>query len=56
VHADAEGDTRFPPWDRDQFREIRRIRNAASASNTMAFDFVTYRRSQPAPRALPGKS
>jgi dihydrofolate reductase len=46
LHEEAEGDTRFPPWDRSQFREIQRIRNAASASNTMAFDFVTYRRSR----------
>lgn len=44
VHADVDGDTRFPDWDRDRFHEIRRIRNAASASNPMAFDFVTYRR------------
>jgi dihydrofolate reductase len=44
VHAEVDGDARFPDWNRDQFREIRRIRNAASASNTMAFDFVTYRR------------
>jgi dihydrofolate reductase len=44
VHADAEGDTRFPDWDRSQFHEVRRTCNAASASNPMAFDFVTYRR------------
>jgi dihydrofolate reductase len=46
LHEDAQGDARFPQWDRDQFRETQRIRNAASASNTMAFDFVTYRRSR----------
>lgn len=44
VHDDTAGDTRFPEWDRDQFREIRRVPNAASSSNTIAFDFVTYQR------------
>jgi dihydrofolate reductase len=46
VHDDTAGDTRFPEWDRDQFREVQRIPNAISNSNTIAFDFVTYRKTR----------
>jgi dihydrofolate reductase len=42
VHADVDGDTRFPFWDRAAFDEVRRA--AQNAEDGLAFDFATYRR------------
>ena len=41
VHADVEGDTFFPRWDRSQFIEVSREPKQAAE---LHFDFVTYRR------------
>ena len=42
VHADVEGDTLFPFWDRAAFDELRR--EPQSAEDGLAFDFATYRK------------
>ncbi|MBE7416390.1 MAG: dihydrofolate reductase [Ideonella sp.] len=44
LHADVQGDARFPPWSRSAFVETARIAHAADAAGSPAFDFVTYRR------------
>lgn len=41
LHADVEGDTQFPFWDRAAFDEVRR--EPQPAEEGLAFDFVTYR-------------
>lgn len=48
LHADVDGDTRFPPWDRAAFAEVQRVAHAADAAGAPAFDFVTYRRQRSA--------
>lgn len=42
IAADYEGDTRFPDWDRSQWRETAREHHRADAG--FAYDFVTYDR------------
>lgn len=44
LHADFEGDTHFPAWDRSKFVEASRERHQAPAPNNFAFDFVSYLR------------
>jgi dihydrofolate reductase len=44
VHAQPEGDTRFPPIDPDQWQEVARERHAAGAQDSADFSYVTYRR------------
>jgi dihydrofolate reductase len=44
IHADMPGETRFPPWERSRFHELRRESHAQAEDNPVAFDFVTYRR------------
>jgi dihydrofolate reductase len=44
VHKTIEGDARFPPIDRDAWREIDRDEHEAGAGDDAAFAFVTYRR------------
>jgi dihydrofolate reductase len=44
VHADIEGDTRFPAIDPGQWQEVARVRNPAGADDSVDFSYVTYRR------------
>jgi dihydrofolate reductase len=41
VHAEVEGDTFFPNFEKSQWHEVARTANAATAT-TPAFDFVSY--------------
>ena len=41
-----EGDTRFPPWDRSQWRLAESIRHEADAKHCTGFRFRTYQRIQ----------
>jgi dihydrofolate reductase len=42
IDRDFEGDTSFPPLDRDQWREASRERHARSAPDGYDYEFVTY--------------
>jgi dihydrofolate reductase len=42
VHADLDGDTHFPAWDRGAFDEVSRLPQTSAAGP--GFDFVSYRR------------
>src|SRR5688572_29157185 len=42
IDQDFEGDTRFPDWDRKQWRETQR--EAHTSSEGLRFDFVLYQR------------
>lgn len=44
VDADIEGDAWLPPWDRSQWREVRRQDHAADGANPYAYSFVVYER------------
>jgi dihydrofolate reductase len=44
IDADADGDTRFPGWDRGAFVEVAREPHRAAPPNDFGFAFVTYRR------------
>ena len=44
VHADIEGDTRFPAIDPGQWQEVERVRNPAGPDDSADFSYVTYRR------------
>lgn len=44
VDQDFDGDTRFPPWDRQQFKEVSREAHHAGEPNNFDFAFVTYQR------------
>lgn len=44
VHAQPEGDTYFPPFHREEWREIARERHEAGIGDSAAFSHVTYRR------------
>lgn len=44
VHADIEGDTRFPAIDPGQWLEVERVRNPAGPDDSADFSYVTYRR------------
>jgi len=46
IQRDFVGDSHFPTWPREQFREVRREHHPAQAPDGFAFDFVTYRRQQ----------
>ncbi len=46
LQVDIEGDTVFPPWNRDDFIELRREVHAAAGPDAPAFHFVTYRRQE----------
>jgi dihydrofolate reductase len=47
LHAQVEGDTRFPAIDASLWQEAGRLRHAAAADDTADFSYVTYRRRQP---------
>jgi len=40
VHADVAGDTFFPPWQRDEWREVSREDFPADQANEYAYSFV----------------
>jgi dihydrofolate reductase len=44
VHGAIEGDTRFPPLDPKQWREVARHEHAADARNAYALSFISYER------------
>jgi dihydrofolate reductase len=44
VHADIEGDTRFPAINPDQWQEVARTRHPAGPDDNFDFSYVTYRR------------
>jgi dihydrofolate reductase len=44
VHADVDGDVRFPPFDRLEWREVAREDHPADARNAHAHSFVELRR------------
>lgn len=44
IERDADGDTHFPAWPREQFDEVTRERHHAAPPNDFDFSFVTYRR------------
>jgi dihydrofolate reductase len=47
VHAQAEGDTWFPPLDPQQWREVARAGHAADARHPYSLDFISYSRRSP---------
>ena len=47
VHADIDGDTTFPQWDRSQWREVRRDDRPADADHAHAFSLVVLERASP---------
>jgi dihydrofolate reductase len=44
VHAELEGDTYFPEWDQEQWREVEREFRAKDANNKFDVDNVLYER------------
>ncbi|MDP3610795.1 MAG: dihydrofolate reductase, partial [Rubrivivax sp.] len=44
IDRDYTGDTVFPAFDRQLFREVQREAHASTAPDTPGFAFVTYRR------------
>jgi dihydrofolate reductase len=44
VHAQPEGDTRFPAIGPERWQEIARARHAAGPQDSADFSYVTYRR------------
>ncbi len=44
VHADVDGDTRFPDFDPDQWREVAREDYAAEGPNPYDYSFIVYDR------------
>jgi dihydrofolate reductase len=46
IKADIDGDTRFPLFDRKQWKETMRKHHPADARHAYAFDFVIYERSK----------
>ena len=44
VHAEVAGDTRFPPWDPAEWREVGRGQHPADARNAFAMTFIELHR------------
>lgn len=44
VHAEVEGDVRFPAWERTNWREVARSEHAADNRHAYAMSFVRYQR------------
>ena len=44
VHVEAEGDTRFPDWNPEEWREVSRQRHPADDANPCDYSFVVYER------------
>ena len=44
VHGAIEGDTRFPPLELEQWREVARHEHAADARNQYALTYISYER------------
>ncbi|MDQ1316116.1 MAG: dihydrofolate reductase, partial [Pseudomonadota bacterium] len=44
VDIEAEGDARFPDYDRGAFREVSRESRIGEKGDALAFDFVVYER------------
>ncbi|MCR4302414.1 MAG: type 3 dihydrofolate reductase [Sulfuricaulis sp.] len=44
VHAEIDGDTYFPEFDRGDWQEVSRVHHTADEKNPYAYSFVTYDR------------
>jgi dihydrofolate reductase len=44
INADIDGDTRFPPWEPEQWTEVARRHCAADEYNAYSMDFVRFER------------
>jgi dihydrofolate reductase len=44
IEAKIEGDTFFPEWNKNEWKEISRQHHPADAKHKFAFDFVVYKR------------
>jgi dihydrofolate reductase len=51
VRADVEGDTRFPPFDADEWVEVHRESHRADEKNQYDYDFIVLDRRRPSHRA-----
>jgi len=51
VRADVEGDTRFPPFDTDEWVEVHRESHRADEKNQYDYDFIVLDRRRPSHRA-----
>jgi dihydrofolate reductase len=47
VHAQPDGDTRFPAVDATAWEEVARVRNPAGPDDSADFSYVTFRRRKP---------
>jgi dihydrofolate reductase len=47
VHAQPDGDTRFPAVDATAWEEVARVRNPAGPDDSAVFSYVTFRRRKP---------
>jgi len=52
VHMDAEGDTRFPEFDKDDWREVSAQRFEASGDDTAAYTIMRLDRIGPTPKSV----
>lgn len=46
IHQDFQGDTYFPQWNNNEWREIQREEHAADTENPYAYSFVILERTQ----------
>lgn len=44
IHGIIEGDTYFPEFDKNQWKEVSRIHHPTDERHTFAFDFVVYKK------------
>ncbi len=44
IHTSVEGDTRFPDWDKTQWREVAREDHLKDADNVYDYSFLVYER------------
>jgi dihydrofolate reductase len=44
IHANVEGDTYFPEFDKKEWKEVSRLPHSADERHPFAFDFVVYER------------
>ena len=44
VHAEVDGDVRFPAYDKNEWQEVSRVRHAKDQRHPYEFDFVLYER------------
>jgi len=44
IETEIEGDTFFPEWNKNEWKEISRLHHPADAKHKYAFDFVVYKK------------